>query len=234
MAKRPAFTLIEVMIVLTIVVSVLAIAWPRMRTLAAKTQFREAAVDFKAACAEARDQAVRSGKPVVLSYQLGKSRYRLSDQENSQFLSKQTIDLNPANLAEKPPDRSRQFIREFALPAGITFADPADLLDQTEANELRRLTQPDQLRVEDRLIVGQQQTIDWAQSEAIRFFPEGRATSATVHLRASDTQESITVAVRGLNAEVSIGSVEQPDASQARPNDVAGGSIDGEPTNAGE
>lgn len=77
MADAFAFTLLEVLIVLTIVVAFLAIAWPRMRGMAARTELREAAVEFKTACAEARELAVRSGAPVVVRYQCGGSAFGL-------------------------------------------------------------------------------------------------------------------------------------------------------------
>jgi len=198
------------MIVLTIVVSMMAIAWPRMRGLAAKSQLREAAVEFKSACAEARDLAVRSGRPVYLRYQFGQSPFRLSDSAVSEANTVDRIQIGSSGNPESESIDQTQFTRQFELSLGIVFDDPANQRDETETDDIRLLIDPQKLDDEDKLTVGKEQTIDWTDSESITFFSEGRATAATVLLLADDSGDSIMLTVRGLTGGVSIGPVERP------------------------
>lgn len=217
MYKRNAFTLIEVMIVLTIVVSVMAIAWPRMRGLAAKTQIREATIEFKAACIEARDRSVRSGKPVYLRYQLGLSKFRLSETDQIDTRPGDTIQVTAANVSERPTKDLKPYSQEYELAIGIIFDDPANhrkemddgfgvdgLVDRSGRND------PEQLEQQDKLVIGDKRAIDWAESEVITFYPEGRSTSAVVRILASDSGDAIMLSVRGLTAGVTVGEVERP------------------------
>ncbi len=113
LSSRNAFTLIEVMIVMTIVVAVLAIAWPRMRRMAAKTQIREAAIEFKAACNEARVHAARSGKPTYVRYKFGQSKFQLSD-----------------SIATDT--QSTKWSEEYELALGTVFDDPQNQHRESE------------------------------------------------------------------------------------------------------
>ncbi len=218
MIKRDAFTLLEVMIVLAIVASLLAIAWPRMRGLAASTQVREAAIDFKAACAEARDQAVRRGVPIVISYQLGRSQYRISESVPQQFDAADMITIEGPGEFGQAPEADRPLNLLHELPAGIAFDDPANrgdpitdgyALDGDARLSDQASNNPEQLASEDKLVIGKTELNGWADSQSITFYPEGRCTSATVRLLAPDFGDSISLTVRGLTSGVVIGPVER-------------------------
>jgi prepilin-type N-terminal cleavage/methylation domain-containing protein len=217
MSERNAFTLIEVMIVLTIVVSVMAIAWPRMRGLAAKTQIREAAIEFKAACIEARDRSVRSGKPVYLRYKLGLSKFRLSETEQMDAQPGDTIQVKATGVSGRATQVLKPYSQEYELAIGIIFDDPANLRDEMDDEfgvdalvDRSGQNDPEQLEQQDKLVVGEKRAIDWAESEVITFYPEGRSTSAVVRILASDSGDAIMLSVRGLTAGVKVGDVERP------------------------
>lgn len=207
MTRRDAFTLIEVMIVLTIVVSFMAIAWPRMRGLANKTQLRQAAVDFEAACAEMRDRAVRFGLPTVIRYRLGQSKYQLSDASAPAVDRDNMVRLESANLALQDSQRERPTKTEFELPPGVLFVDPAEGIDEP-TSEIGETSD------DDLLVVGpndeEAEPIDWSDSASITFYPDGRATTATIRILATDTGDSIQVVVRGFTGGVAVGPVERP------------------------
>lgn len=224
MSKREAYTLLEMMIVMTIVVLIMAIAWPRMRGLAAKTQVREAAVDFKAACAEARDLAVRRGQPIILNYQFGRSDYRISDSPNQQFDADDVIQVEATSQRAGKTFTDKPLDQTYELSSGILFDDPANRRDpaaeifssQGEAEISNPvLTDLESLADEDKLVIEDQRAIDWTESESITFYPEGRCTSSIVRLLAPDTGESITVTIRGLTSGVSIGPVEKAPLDEA-------------------
>jgi len=62
-STRRAFTLLELMIVLVILVGVMAVAWPRITGQIQLVAPREAALQVKSDLAEARERAVISGEP---------------------------------------------------------------------------------------------------------------------------------------------------------------------------
>jgi prepilin-type N-terminal cleavage/methylation domain-containing protein len=213
MSTRRAFTLIELMIVMAIIVSVLAIAWPRMRRLAAKTQIREAAIEFKAACTEARDRAARSAKPVDLRYQFGRSRFRLSESDQVDLETDSVIQVNSPVDSQQVPSEIEPYSEEYKLTQGVVFDDPSNHDQEFDVDALddrSDLTDRPRLGQADKLKVGQNQVLDWTESERITFYPEGRSTSATVRILATDSGDSIMLTVRGLTAGVSIGDVEKP------------------------
>lgn len=216
MTNRYAFTLIEVMIVLTIVVSVMAIAWPRMRGLAAKTQIREAAIEFKAACIEARDSAVRSGNPVYVRYKFGQSKFRLTDSDTTDTDSQTVIQVNPSLSTEPNIGQDGPWSQEVQLASGMVFDDPnnqhRESLDKPGTSAVvvpDHGANSEQLDVKDTLAVGEKKLVDWTESEQIVFFPEGRSTTAIVRLLATDNGDSITLTIRGLTAGITIGAVEK-------------------------
>jgi type II secretion system protein H len=212
-ARRHAFTLLEVMIVLAIVVSMMAIAWPRMRGMAAQTELREAAVEFKAACAQARQQAARTGNPVFLHYAWGQRQYQLGDRlateaDASDVIEIQSpeteeLDAGDWDRSEGPdsdgPDSDRAKGADsvdwprYELPMGMEFADPAS---PQSTDDSWQFDPVDELAVSD-------------ETKSIAFFPDGRCESADVRIRASDNGDSITLTLRGLTGGVSIAAVEK-------------------------
>ena len=224
MARRNAFTLIEVMIVLTIVVSFMAIAWPRMRGLAGKTQLREAAVGFKAVCAEARDQAVRYGRPTMVRYRLGESQYRLSDAMAKHTDSDDLINVDATNTTEQRSLDNDPLASDYELPLMIQFAEPTAGRGDENLDRMDPLTDLSESGEDDKLDIGpadgEAKPFDWIESESITFYPEGRSSSATVRMLASDSGESITLTVRGLTGGVSIGPVETAFRSDTEPAEV--------------
>ena len=224
MSKREAYTLLEMMIVMTIIVLLVAIAWPRMRGLAARTQVREAAVEFKAVCAEARDLAVRRGQPIILNYQIGRSEYRVSDSLNQYLDADDVIQIESPILNAEETFADEPLDLPYELSSGIQFEDPAPRRDP-DADVFNRqgdaensnpvMTDLESLDDEDKLVIDDQSAIDWNDAEAITFYPAGRCTSSIVRLLAPDTGESITVTIRGLTSGVSIGPVEKAPSDEA-------------------
>jgi len=180
-SRHTAYTLLEVMIVLSIVVGFLALAWPRMRGLAAKNELKAAAVELKAACSEARDLAVRSGRAVTLRYQLGDARFQVVSESDTDTL-----------------DHSSQI---HNLPAGIEFSALEQTDDGQRAAELPD-TNATNVTTQNRLAAP-----EGTEFESITFYPEGRSSSAAVVLATQDAQRRVELNIRGLTGGVKIGPV---------------------------
>lgn len=75
--QRRAFTLLELMVVLAIMVAVLAVAWPRMRGRLNLVAPREAAMQLKTDLVQARQQSVLTGEPWLVRIERGTRNYEL-------------------------------------------------------------------------------------------------------------------------------------------------------------
>ncbi len=77
-SSRGGYTLLELMIVLAILTSLVALAWPHVHRRLQRSLPREAALQLKADLAEAREEAVRRGEPWVCRYQPGTGHYQIA------------------------------------------------------------------------------------------------------------------------------------------------------------
>ena len=79
-ARKSAFTLIEMVVVLAILASVVSFAWPSVRRQLDKSQLRGAAKQLQAGLAKTRLKAIETGTPQLLQFTPGKSRYKVTSQ----------------------------------------------------------------------------------------------------------------------------------------------------------
>lgn len=179
-APRAAFTLLEVMIVLSIAVGFLALSWPRMQGLVSKHELQEAALSVKAACAEARDRAVRSGHPVMLQYEHGGGQFRV--------------------VSSADPELATEAAASYELPTGIEFDRQRSVPDP---GRMQRAEIDDP----ETITIGGAATEEPAEIETILFHPEGRSSSATVRLTSVAAGRTVELTVRGLTGGVIIGPV---------------------------
>src|SRR5262245_35950725 len=76
--SRSAFTLLEVMLVLAILVAVTAVAWPQIHRAYETVRLRKAADQVQEALARARVQAMSSGLPQVFRFEPNSPRYTIT------------------------------------------------------------------------------------------------------------------------------------------------------------
>jgi prepilin-type N-terminal cleavage/methylation domain-containing protein len=84
--RRRAFTLIELVLVLAIVVMMIGLTWPLMEKPLAYERLRNAADQVMAEWTFARIEAMRSGDHQIFSYEPGTGNYQLSFQAQSEPL----------------------------------------------------------------------------------------------------------------------------------------------------
>ncbi len=83
MESRRAFTLIEVMLVLAIIVIIAGLSWTAMQGPLAHSKLLRAADDVRKEWVEARDHAVTTGHTYAFRYMVHGDRYRLGPEDDS-------------------------------------------------------------------------------------------------------------------------------------------------------
>jgi len=128
--RESGFSLLELIIVLMVMVSLLALAWPNLQRPLRLTSLSQAAQTLRSAIDDSRYQAITTGTPVFVQLRQGKEMVRsgsfdsfMSDEED--FASTRTSP-QPATI-KQPSARSLQVeysaIRTWTLPASIVISD---------------------------------------------------------------------------------------------------------------
>jgi prepilin-type N-terminal cleavage/methylation domain-containing protein len=185
--RRPAFTLLELTLVLALIVVLLALAVPSLMGLYGEVK-TDAAVDaFRAALVAARARAIEDGRPYSVAVLPGTGHYRIAPDSPSYWPG--SGDSQPASLGPAP------LVLTSLLPDRVQFAiDGSRAQDETSTTgELPNNT--------DSVDSGQ-----WTrQSIVATFLPDGTALSdckVTFHLAGSRPQ---VVRMRALTGSVSAG-----------------------------
>jgi prepilin-type N-terminal cleavage/methylation domain-containing protein len=108
-APRPAFTLLEVLLVLAILVILGATAYPTLNGMYGDVKVKAAADQVRGAWVEARAQAIEDGRAYAFGVQKDTGKFRIAPA--SSF-------VEVANLGE---DSAPPFVSEGELKSGITF-----------------------------------------------------------------------------------------------------------------
>lgn len=148
--RARGFSLLELIIVLMVMVSLLAIAWPSLQRPLRQTTLGEAAQTLRSAIDDSRYQAITTGAPVFVQLRQGEAMVSsgsfdsfMNDEMDS--TSKGTS-LQPATItqASKPPLQadSRPAIRTWNLPESVVISDvrwtldpPPEELELSESGE---------------------------------------------------------------------------------------------------
>ena len=233
--NRPAYTLLELVIVLSVLASLAAITWPRLSLLLRRSSQRDAALQLTADLADAREQAIRSGDVRELYVYPGTGRYTIGPvaAEAGSPATHADQRLNPSGqnaastFSESGPELNERHdasLRE--LPDDVIFPRRESPLDEDPESTGFLAT----AATED---MGPDLSVDWGGNGvlAAQFFPDGRSTNTVIELTRPETRESLLLRLRGLTGAVTIGAVEQPtpsagSASQELPSADAGSQVE--------
>jgi prepilin-type N-terminal cleavage/methylation domain-containing protein len=207
---RPAFTLLEVLLTLAVMVILAAMAGPLLQRPLATARLRGAADQIRACWTTTRVDAMDSGQTLLFHYAPESNRYRIermpstddnqgsgssggssSGGSSSSATDPSGTDPVPACLAHLPLEKK--------LPENITFVsshvnspNPDD--DANPDTQLPTSQDPQSVS-----------TGDW--SDPILFYPDGTCSSAQVVLK-NDNRTQIQVSLRGLTGVTTIGDAE--------------------------
>ena len=189
---RPAFTLVELLIVVAVLAMVLTLSLPSLRKLSVKSELRNAARQLRVAVLQARLAAIESGDLTYFHYQPGGGRFESG--RGVQLATLPSSADQPLDATElAPPDADATATDEVTepqtLPLGVRFADPA-----VEGSP--------QLPATDGELPD-----DGSWSTPMVFYPNGRTRNARIVLITEAYR--IELAVRGLTGTVQISQIER-------------------------
>jgi prepilin-type N-terminal cleavage/methylation domain-containing protein len=217
--NRPAYTLLELVIVLSILASLAAITWPRLSPLLRRSSQRDAALQLTADLADAREQAIRSGEVRELYVYPGTGRYSIgpvaAEVDNPAAHADRRSNPSGQNAASTLSESGSE-LREWQdastreLPDGVIFPRNDSPFDEDpESAGFLAAGLSATSATED---VGPDLSMDWSGDGvlAAQFFPDGRSTDTVVELTRPETRELLVLRLRGLTGGVTIGAVERP------------------------
>jgi prepilin-type N-terminal cleavage/methylation domain-containing protein len=183
--RRQGLTLVEVLLVLSLLVVLASVAWPALDRPLDNRRLHHAADVLRTEWARARNQAIATGQMVRFQCTLGERNYSITREEDSSSTTSIAVpQVEP--LTESTDSESGPM-----LPKGITFLS-------VEVN------QEDQ---EDPLDVALNDDLLSAQSTSetpLFFYPDGSTSTGRVVLQ-NEHDRCIDVSLRGLTGVATVG-----------------------------
>src|SRR5262249_49787660 len=112
MPRRSAFTLIELILVLALIVMLMAWAYPSLDAYLTEARLKAGADHLRARFAEARSHAILENQPYVFAVKPGESSYRLAPDSS---------DGADGMNGDHPDDHGDAVVVEDQMPSGIRF-----------------------------------------------------------------------------------------------------------------
>jgi len=176
--RSKAFTLIELLIVLMVIVVAMAVGWPAIRGAMEKSTLVNAAKQLSADLVRTRLAAIETGTIQQFCFQPGGKRYEIGPPPADQLLS---VIASPGDAANTVPE-------ECELPEGVRFFVPGAAEEPTVDAGGASI-----------VVAG-----EW--SAPVVFHPSGRGANARIRLLGARGLY-IEVFVRGLTGTARVGSV---------------------------
>ena len=196
------FTLVEMLLTMSLLVVLAALAWPSLTRPMANQRLRKAADQVRADLTRARVKAMSSGRPYAFSFLPDADRYSVKAVASGDAMADDTsmgggdFDSGTAGQGGSASERP--------LPEGVTFlGGTADVDDpSTLSTGAGGLGDPSDATFAADVTVGE-----------VRFYPDGTASPARVRLK-NEYGRSIELRVRGLTGTVSVGEPTSTEQSQ--------------------
>jgi prepilin-type N-terminal cleavage/methylation domain-containing protein len=184
--RRDAFTLMELLLVLALMVAIAAIAWPALRGSFDTQRLGKAGDQLRAAFGKTRVRAMRTGAIHVFRFQPGRAGYGSETWTASaeEVVSAVTAAGGVASGPTAPTMTAPPTSSTDTLPDGVVFHLAEVTVDARAANLLGAGGQG-----------GDGETAEW--SSPIFFYPDG-TTSNTHVVLANERGQAIVVTLRGL------------------------------------
>lgn len=199
--RRPGFTLLELLLVLALLAAVMALALPSVGMMMADGRIKRAGNQVQIALADARLEAMRSGRTQVFRCQLGTGQYTLTplhsaaDMTEAADMAGQIVPGSAGSAAAAstytPPEPVAVEISE--LPDGITFSDQQVESAQRGMLAVQQAAQADRAEQES-----------WTQP--IFLYADGTTSTALLKVRSANGA-TVSVQLRGLTGEAMVSDV---------------------------
>jgi prepilin-type N-terminal cleavage/methylation domain-containing protein len=206
-----AFTLIEVLIVLALLVILAALAVPAMdRPLATQT-LRSGVDDVRTAWVQARLAAMKTGQTFVFRYAPGGDHYVVECQVTPEMAVEQEVEgfssSGDASQDQAVAENLKRYEQDLRLREHLHFDQGSTTVDARAQSAAESMTNSDASAADSQLT--------W--SDAIFFYPDGTTSTAVIRLE-NKYGRMIELSLRGLTGVASIGPI------QDAPADVSTGS----------
>ena len=180
---RRAFTLLEVLLTLCLLVMLAALTWPALSRPLANQRLRSGADQVRTEWARARVAAISSGRVYAFRYAPDSDRYSVRPFDSSEFCMEGQGTEGTTALEGGAGGTTGFSSREQGLPEGVLFA-AGEKLPEANVAPLAADSTP---ATEDGLA--------WA--EPILFHPDGTTSTAQVRL-VNEHGSTVDVSLRGL------------------------------------
>ena len=215
--RRRGYSLVEMIVVLAVVASLLAIAMPAVFRPLAKAELRGAAQQLQAALLDARTRAVESGVVQEFRYEPGGRRYEIRTRSQTALGMPAAAPLPaapplPASVGALPQPGSAAVPEPVSetLPDGITFADP---LDEARAEPLQTPAQTKSPPAETKSSAVDESPTGERWVTLLCFYPNGRSLNARLKLCGSKPW-SVELMLRGLTGTVFVAEPHREETDQ--------------------
>ena len=172
--ERHAFTLIELILVLGVMVMIFSLAVPLATRALGTHSLRQSADLVRVAMGKARVKAIRSGEIHAMFFQINSGWYNIAP--FNEIVAQEGIAARQQQLAATQAPNN---FSDNRLPTGIQFASGIAVADGRSADAYNQIGSGS------------------AQVQPILFYPDGTSQDATVYLK-NDKQSIISVELRGL------------------------------------
>lgn len=183
--KQKAFTLIELILTMGILVVLASLLWPVLTGWGTGAKLDQAADDIRGLLQGARLMAIEQGAPVKLVFQPESSAYRIEGgSQQAQMQMQSQIPANAAGQPERVEFDSSGFFGQHQLQEGLRFVMPPEAQQNSGYGQS---------------ILGDQQG-----EYSVTFQPDGTATDAQFLIVDAD-EFGCNIEVRGLTGTISVG-----------------------------
>lgn len=192
---RLGVTLIELLLVLTLLVVIAAFAWPSIERAFDGRRLQLAAEQFRADIAHARMKSINTGRVFLVRHQPGESGYTIEpfDDGWTEMPANTLADpnLDPQN---RPADL---MVVERKLPEEVVFYGTQGMIDSRNDETLYEVQEADRQRG---------RAINPEQTEMFFCYPDGGTSTSRFYL-ANRRGRCIAIDVRGLTGVATLGEV---------------------------
>ena len=192
--QRPSFTLIEVLLVLTLMVVIAAVAWPSVQRGFAGRRLHAAADGVRTELGQARVEAMRSGRTYTFQCVVHGDRYRMQRQDDAAAGAEGETPAVAEPDGATSTDESAM-ADEKTLPDGVTFT-ACELTLAGEGAGAGAQPAADSPATADAPVMDGD---GW--SDPILFYPDGTTSNARVVL-AGERNFSVELMLRGLTGTI--------------------------------
>jgi len=187
---RRAVTLLELLLTLSLLVALMALAWPALDGPLARQRLLSAADQIRSKWGQARVQAMSSGQTYLFRCVVDSDRYMIECRSGPEFVADAIAAEGPDGFAAETYESAATQKTEYRLPESVTFV-AGEASQDARANAINYGTDSPS---------GVQE--DW--SEAILFYPDGTTSTARLVLK-NHRDYCIELSLRGLTGAMSVG-----------------------------